>query len=294
MLDKRVLAYSSPASSTKEKITEDNIKSQPRRLRFHVVIISIVIVVIVLALALGLGLGLGLRSSHSRHASSNGSSQTGANATNETTGTLSTTSQNVPSWRRSTEDYALDLKSWDFDAAPTTRSYNWTLTELDIAPDGVTRKVLAVNGQFPGPLIRANRGDRLLINVHNQLSNATAVHWHGMFQNGTNFMDGTAGITQCPIPPGRSFSYNFTVDNQYGTYWWHSHYSMQYTDGILGPLIIHAPEEKQAQKGYDFDQVVLIQDWYHDLSAALLPGYLAPDNENNEPVPDAGLIQGTN
>jgi FtsP/CotA-like multicopper oxidase with cupredoxin domain len=159
---------------------------------------------------------------------------------------------------------------------------------------GVVRKMFVINGHFPGPLIRANRGDRLLVNVTNGLSNATSMHWHGMFQNGTNWMDGTANITQCPIPPGRSFLYNFTIENQYGTYWYHAHHSTQYTDGIVGPLIVHAAEEQQARESYDYDQVILLSDWYHDLSAALLPTYLASGNENNEPVPDNGLIQGTN
>jgi FtsP/CotA-like multicopper oxidase with cupredoxin domain len=159
---------------------------------------------------------------------------------------------------------------------------------------GVVRKMLVINGQFPGPLIRVNRGDRVLVNVTNEMTNGTSIHWHGMFQNGTNWMDGTVGITQCPIAPGRSFLYNFTVENQYGTYWYHSHLSTQYTDGIVGPLIVHAPEEAEARKDYDVDQILLISDWYHDLSGALLPGYLASGNENNEPVPDNGLIQGTN
>jgi FtsP/CotA-like multicopper oxidase with cupredoxin domain len=158
----------------------------------------------------------------------------------------------------------------------------------------VVRPLLVFNGQFPGPVIEANRGDRLLINVTNTLQNATTVHWHGLYQNGTNWMDGTAGVTQCPIPPGESFLYNFTLENQYGTYWYHSHTSTQYTDGLVGPLIIHAPEEASVRQAYDFDQVVLLSDWYHDLSAALLPGYLASGNENLEPVPDNGLIQGTN
>jgi FtsP/CotA-like multicopper oxidase with cupredoxin domain len=52
-------------------------------------------------------------------------------------------------------------------------------------------------------------GDRLLINVQNDLPNGTAIHWHGLFQNGTNWMDGTSGITQCPISPnGGRFTYN--------------------------------------------------------------------------------------
>jgi len=106
-------------------------------------------------------------------------------------------------------------------------------------------------------------------------------------------MDGTVGITQCAIPPGTSFLYNFTVE-QFGTYWYHSHFSSQYTDGLVGPFIVHSPAESKIQETYDYDQVVLLQDYYHDLSAALMPDYLSSGNENAEPVPDNGLIQGTN
>lgn len=77
---------------------------------------------------------------------------------------------------------------------------------------------------YPGPTIEANQGDRLIVHVQNNLPNATAIHWHGLvsladffkchsdltldkFQNGTNFYDGTEGITQCGIPPGESLTY---------------------------------------------------------------------------------------
>lgn len=155
------------------------------------------------------------------------------------------------------------------------------------------RTILVYNGQFPGPLVRVNQGDRLLVNVTNELPNSTTVHWHGLYQNGTNWTHGTAGITQCPIPPGRSFLCNFTIGHQFGTYWYHAHESTR-ADGLVGPLIVHSPQEAAVQGDYDFDQVVILQDLYHDLSASLLPGCFAPENENAEPVPDNGHIQGTN
>jgi FtsP/CotA-like multicopper oxidase with cupredoxin domain len=152
--------------------------------------------------------------------------------------------------------------------------------------------MLFINGKFPGPLIEANMGDRLVVNVTNKLSaNATSVHWHGLFQNGTNWFDGTVGVTQCGIPPGQSLVYNFTLE-QFGTYWYHSHFGTQYMDGILGPLIIHSPAEADVRKLYDHDRVVLIQDWYHDFSWVNLEDYLGPENENTEPVPDNGLVNG--
>lgn len=65
-------------------------------------------------------------------------------------------------------------------------------------------------------------------------------------------------------------------------------------DGLFGPLIVHSPEEARFRELYDHDQVVILQDYYHNVSSTLIPGYLAPGNENNEPVPDNGLLQGTN
>jgi FtsP/CotA-like multicopper oxidase with cupredoxin domain len=106
---------------------------------------------------------------------------------------------------------------------------------------------------------------------------------------GTNFMDGTNGITQCPIAPGKSFTYNFTLQ-QGGTYWWHAHYKTTYQDGIFGPLIIHGRNEPDYNTTGDF--VVMVNDWYHDFSTDLLPAYFASGNEGVEPVPNNGLING--
>ncbi|CZR51745.1 related to laccase precursor [Phialocephala subalpina] len=245
------------------------------------------LILVIVALALGLGLGLGLK----HHHSSSSSTEPSASATPSST--PSGISENIPSWRRDPSEYNLDM-DWDINAAPTTRIFNITVSEIQAAPDGVVRTMLVMNGQFPGPLIRVNEGDRVLVNVTNELKNGTSMHWHGLYQNGTNWMDGTSGITQCPIPPGTSFLYNFTVTNQFGTYWYHSHVSSQYTDGLVGPFVVHSPSEAAVRSNYDYDQVILLQDWYHDLSSDLMPAYLASGNENAEPLPDNGLIQGTN
>jgi FtsP/CotA-like multicopper oxidase with cupredoxin domain len=102
-------------------------------------------------------------------------------------------------------------------------------------------------------------------------------------------MDGTTGITQCPIAPGHSFTYNFTLQ-QGGTYWWHAHYQTTYQDGIFGPLIIHGRNEPDYNVTGDF--IVMVDDWYHYFSTDLLPSFFAPGNEGVEPVPDNGLING--
>ena len=59
--------------------------------------------------------------------------------------------------------------------------------------------------------IRVTEGDRVRINVTNQLPEITTVHWHGLIV--PNAMDGPAEITQEPIPPGETFTYEFTPGN---------------------------------------------------------------------------------
>jgi iron transport multicopper oxidase len=90
-------------------------------------------------------------------------------------------------------------------------------------------------------------------------------------------MDGANGVTQCPIPPNSSFTYNFTL-NPAGTTWWHAHYYTEYQDGILGPLIIH--DRNEPDYNLDGDYIIMVSDWYHENGFDLLPGYLSPGNAN--------------
>ncbi|KAJ4325949.1 hypothetical protein N0V94_000314 [Neodidymelliopsis sp. IMI 364377] len=195
---------------------------------------------------------------------------------------------------RAEDDYILH-PAWDFAAAPTTREYTWTIADHELNPDGVYRPMLLINSTFPGPLIEVNEHDEVVVHVHNRATNATSIHWHGLYQNATSHMDGTVGVTNCPIAPGQSFTYRFNVTGQTGTYWYHSHVSMQASDGLVGPLVIHGRQEKELQKmPYKQDRVVLLSDYYYDLSSDLLMEYLAPGSENDEPVPPSALINGRN
>jgi FtsP/CotA-like multicopper oxidase with cupredoxin domain len=119
--------------------------------------------------------------------------------------------------------------------------------------------MMVFNGQYPGPAIVADWGDTIRVTVANNLpNNGTSIHWHGIRQLNTNQMDGTSGITECPIPPGQSKVYTFKA-TQYGTSWYHSHYSVQYGDGLVGPIIINGP----APANYDIDLGALpLTDWY--------------------------------
>jgi len=66
--------------------------------------------------------------------------------------------------------------------------------------------------------------------------NGTSIHWHGIRQLGSMQMDGVNGVTQCPIAPRDHFVYSFNT-TQYGSSWYHSHYAVQYADGMQGPLV---------------------------------------------------------
>ncbi|CAM1506674.1 Fc.00g063150.m01.CDS01 [Cosmosporella sp. VM-42] len=192
---------------------------------------------------------------------------------------------------RDAAEYILS-SSWDLTAPPSTRVYNFTILEGLLNPDGVYRPMILINYIFPGPLIECNAHDTLVIHVTNRAVNATALHFHGLYQNGTNNMDGTVGVTQCAIAPNSSFTYRFDIGGQSGTYWYHAHHSAQASDGLLGPVVIHAPDEKTVQGDIASDRVVMVQDHYHNLTSELLMDYLQPDRENDEPVPDNALING--
>ncbi|KAJ3553552.1 hypothetical protein NM688_g3549 [Phlebia brevispora] len=144
--------------------------------------------------------------------------------------------------------------------------------------DGFGRYGVLAEGQFPGPLITSQKGQGFQINVIDELTNATmlkstSIHWHGLFQHGTNWADGVSFVTQCPITTGDSFLYEFNPTGQAGTYWYHSHLSTQYCDGLRGPLVIYDPNDPYKNL-YDVDNggscnsvedtIITLADWYHE------------------------------
>ncbi|KAJ4471523.1 laccase [Lentinula aciculospora] len=163
-----------------------------------------------------------------------------------------------------------------------------------IVPDGFYRSTVLAgetpqDASFPGPLIT---GQRFLINVTDVLTDpamirSTSIHWHGLFQKTTNYADGVAFVSQCPITANHSFLYDFDVPDQAGTFWYHSHLSVQYGDGLRGPLVIYDPEDPQ-QDLYDVDDestIITIADWFHLTSLQLLAALVIPSA-------DATLING--
>lgn len=141
------------------------------------------------------------------------------------------------------------------------RSYVLDVSEMALAPDGVCMPYGKVfNGSYPGPWIQACWGDEIEITVRNNLwYNGTTIHWHGLRQWNTVEMDGVNGVTQCPIAPGENFTYTFQA-LQYGSSWYHSHYSLQYADGLAGPMTIYGPSSADYD---DAIEPILMTDWNH-------------------------------
>ncbi|XP_013389794.1 laccase isoform X2 [Lingula anatina] len=142
-----------------------------------------------------------------------------------------------------------------------------------IAADGHMRAVVAVNRQIPGPMIEVCEGDTLVVNVKNELEDgeSTVIHWHGIHQMGTPYMDGVSMITQCPIPQFTTFRYTFKASPA-GTHFYHSHVGSQIADGLYGALIVRKPPEDEPHRTlYDEDlssHVVQLADWFPEPSNA--------------------------
>ncbi|KAI0201408.1 multicopper oxidase [Astrocystis sublimbata] len=123
------------------------------------------------------------------------------------------------------------------------RKFDLTVTWENRAPNGVSRDMILVNGQSPGPMIEVNEGDDVWVAVHNQMPFNTTMHYHGIEMAGTPWSDGVPGVTQREIPPGGSFVYKWTA-TQYGEYWYHAHHKGQLDDGQFGPLVIHPRKDR--------------------------------------------------
>lgn len=116
------------------------------------------------------------------------------------------------------------------------------------------------NGVVPGPEIRVTEGDKIRINVTNQLPESTAVHWHGVIV--PNAMDGVPYITQPPIKPGGTFTYEFQLrDGNAGTHMYHSHQNaaIQVTRGLLGAFIVD-PKDPATRPAFNREYTIVLND----------------------------------
>ncbi len=164
------------------------------------------------------------------------------------------------------EELALPVAE-DLDPDPHTLEVRLEarLETIELKP-GVPTEMWTYNGSVPGPLLRADRGDRLIVHFKNSLPEPTTVHWHGLRVPAE--MDGTQAV-QNPVEPGDSFTYEFTLPDA-GTFWYHPHInsSAQVGYGLYGPIVVDDPNDPLVAD----DLVVVFSDVSLDSDGQLLPG----------------------
>lgn len=170
------------------------------------------------------------------------------------------------------------------------QKFDFNLSLVKASPDGFERAVIGINGEWPLPIIRVKKGDEVSIRVTNLMPRNSLLHFHGLFMNGTNSMDGPEFVTQCPIPPGHEFTYNFKVE-QAGTYWYHSHLGSQYSDGLRNMFIV---EDEKYPFEFDHEVPLTISDWYHSESLDIMQLFMSRYNPTGaEPIPQNALFNDT-
>ncbi|MFO7554742.1 MAG: multicopper oxidase domain-containing protein [Desulfobacterales bacterium] len=133
--------------------------------------------------------------------------------------------------------------------------YELTITRQEVNFTGKPAWGMTINGGIPGPTLRFKEGDLARIHVHNKMHVETSIHWHGILVPPD--MDGVPYISFPPIAAGTTFTYEFPI-RQSGTYWYHSHTSLQEQSGLYGSIVI---EPLHKHLSVDRDYVVLFSDW---------------------------------
>jgi len=134
----------------------------------------------------------------------------------------------------------------------TCRAVRW-----EVRPDEF-KQAFAYNGTLPGPEIRVTEGERVRIVVTNELPESTAIHWHGLVT--PNAMDGVPYLTQPPIKPGETFTYEF-VAKPAGSHMYHSHHNAmeQVGKGLLGAFIVE-PRDRSTSPRFDREYTLVLND----------------------------------
>ncbi|XP_010544851.1 PREDICTED: laccase-6 [Tarenaya hassleriana] len=147
-----------------------------------------------------------------------------------------------------------------------TRFYHFKVQTMRLTRLCQTNEIVTINGKFPGPAIRAQEDDRVIVTVTNRTPYNTTIHWHGVKQKLSCWYDGPSYITQCPIQSGQSFTYNFTLTQQKGTFFWHAHVSWLRAT-VYGSLVVYpkAGVPYPFKKPFMENTIILGEYWLKDV-----------------------------
>lgn len=153
-----------------------------------------------------------------------------------------------------------------------------------------TKSMVTVNGKFPGPPIIAREGDRVVVKVVNHVQYNVSIHWHGIRQLQSQWADGPAYITQCPIQTGQSYVYNFTIVGQRGTLFWHAHISWLRAT-LYGPIIVLPKPGVSYPFAKPYKEIpILFGEWWNADTEAVISQAL--QNGGGPNVSDAYTLNG--
>ncbi|KAG2665445.1 hypothetical protein I3760_15G007800 [Carya illinoinensis] len=147
--------------------------------------------------------------------------------------------------------------------AKNVHHYSFVLKETNFTRLCTTKSMFTVNGQWPGPTISVRKGDTAFVNVHNDGNYGVTIHWHGVKQPRNPWSDGPENITQCPIQPGKNFTYEVIFSDEEGTLWWHAH--SDWSRATIHGAIVILPENGTS---YPFatpyaEEVLILAEWFN-------------------------------
>ncbi|XP_074356120.1 laccase-15-like [Apium graveolens] len=152
------------------------------------------------------------------------------------------------------------------------------------------KKILTVNGEFPGPTIYVHRGDIITVTIYNQGRDNITIHWHGVKQPRNPWSDGPEYITQCPIQPGKVHRQKVIFSTEEGTLWWHAHSDWSRAT-VYGAIVIYPKLGATYPFAQPYQEVpIILGEWWKTdvrkvLKEALLTG-------RNPTTSDAFTING--
>ncbi|XP_072992951.1 putative laccase-9 [Typha latifolia] len=127
-----------------------------------------------------------------------------------------------------------------------------------------TKRILTVNGKFPGQTLYVEKGDTMVVKVSNHVKGNITIHWHGAKQPRNPWSDGPAYITQCPIHPGGSFNYTVIFSTEEGTLWWHAHNDFNRAT-IHGAIVVYPkPGTGYPYPRPDEELVIILGEWWKE------------------------------